>query len=316
MNQKLLYVLLIAILLTSSGYTEPGFARTIASPELTKIIYSDTLATGWENWSWAQVNLANTAPLHGGTHSIAVTFGAWEGLYLHKAGVDSLGTTHLRFFIHGGTAGGQLMNVFMNLEVNGQAQDGPSISVPPPPANNWAEVQIPLSQLNPANATITGITWQSASGGSQPKMYFDDIALISAESPDGPQLTLGSLTPRSAPADGITTILVRVKITDPQGLTDLASVSLDASKLGRGTIILKDDGRSNDGAANDGVYGAALTIAPGTSTGEQKLLLTAQDKEGHTANLPLGTIAVLDTPGGSIPCCSAAAYRMGLKHLE
>ncbi len=46
------------------------------------------------------------SPSHGGTHSIAVTFGAWEGLYLHKADIDTLGTDRLRFYIHGGGAAG------------------------------------------------------------------------------------------------------------------------------------------------------------------------------------------------------------------
>ncbi len=301
MKRALPSMLFICIFILSSVNPLHGYAMQSSSPELTKVIYDDALATGWDNWSWAQVDLANSTPVHSGTHSVAVTFGGWQGLYLHKAGLDTLGTTHLRFFIHGGTSGGQQMNVFMNLDVNGQDQNGPAVSVPPPPANNWAEVQIPLSQLNPTNATITGITWQSSTSGTQPRMYFDDIALESAESPDGPQLSQGSLTPRSAPADGLTTLLVRAKVTDPQGAADIASVTLDASKLGRGTVLLKDDGRSNDGQANDGVFGAALTIAPSTPTGEQKLLLTAQDLEGHTAYLPLGTISILAPPGGAFP---------------
>jgi hypothetical protein len=301
MKHRLLPLLLICTLVFSAAHTLPGSGRAAASPELTKIIYDDALGAGWDNWSWAQVDLAVSSPVHGGTHSIGVTFGGWQGLYLHKAGADTLGTTHLRFFIHGGTTGGQQLNVFMNLDVNGQSQNGPSITVPPPSANNWAEVQVPLSQLNPNHATITGITWQSAVAGSQARMYFDDIALVSADSPDGPQLSLGSMFPRSVPADGITTLLVRATVADPQGLGDIASVSLEASSLGRGTILLKDDRRSNDGQANDGTYGAALTIAPGTPSGEQKLLVTAQDKEGHTASLPLGALTILAPPGGSLP---------------
>jgi hypothetical protein len=301
MRQRLLNILLMGLLLIAASNAYPVSAKIPTSPALTKIIFDDALAPGWDNWSWAQVNLTNTTPVHSGANSIAVTFGAWQGLYLHKAGADSLGTTHLRFFVHGGTAGGQQLNVFMNLEVSGQNQNGPSVAIPAPPANNWAEVDIPLSQLNPSGATITGITWQSASGSSQPKMYFDDIALVSTESPDGPQLSQGYLFPRSAPADGITTILSRVKVTDPQGLGDIASVRLDAGTLGRESILLKDDGRSNDGQAGDGTFGTALTIAPGTPTGEGMLLLTAQDKAGHTTNLPLGAITILGQQGGAFP---------------
>src|SRR5207249_4844262 len=114
------------------------------------------------------------------------------------------------------------------------------------------------------------------SGGAQPTLYLDDIALASDESPDGPALSVGALQPGAAPADGSTDVVVRARVTDPQGVADIASVTLDAGALGRGTVRLRDDGRSNDGAANDGLYGALLTVAPGMPSGEQSLLVTAQ----------------------------------------
>ena len=40
-----------------------------------------------------------------------------------------------------------------------------------------------------------------------------------------------------------------------------------------------------DGAAADGLYGAVLTVAPGTPTGEQQLLISARDQAGHQASL-------------------------------
>jgi hypothetical protein len=170
-----------------------------------------------------------------------------------------------------------------------------------PAANTWSEVQIPLSTLNPNSNTITGITWYDTSGYSQPALYIDDIAFISTESPDAPHLSNGVLFPRSVPADGATTLVVKVKVADPQGLGDVASVTLDASRLGRGSVVLRDDGRSNDEAVSDGVYGAVLTIDPASPPGEQKLLLTAYDQVGHSANLQLGALNVLGAPGGAIP---------------
>jgi hypothetical protein len=105
-------------------------APTLRVLALTQVIYADALGSGWDDWSWAQVNLASTARTHSGSHSIAVTFDGWEGLYLHKAGVDTLGYTHLRFFIHGGSTGGQHMDVFLNLQVSGSALNGPEVAVP------------------------------------------------------------------------------------------------------------------------------------------------------------------------------------------
>ena len=77
--------LTLVLLLTSLLWLTPG----LASPDLTRVIYADALAAGWQNWSWATVSFSATSPVYSGSHSIAITFDAWEGLYLHKAGVDT-----------------------------------------------------------------------------------------------------------------------------------------------------------------------------------------------------------------------------------
>ncbi len=266
-----------------------------------QLIYDDHLAQGWENWSWAEVDLGATAPVHSGTASIAVTFDAWEGLYLHNASVNTLGMTDLRFFVHGGSSGGQHLNVFMNLDVNGSAENGPPIPVPPPPANAWSEVLVPLSELNPTNAAVTGITWQDASGGSQPTFYIDDIALQSSEDPNSPQISEFSIYPHSIPADGATTLVVKARLSDPQGIGDIASVTLDAEPLGGGQVALRDDGRSNDGLAGDGVYGAVAVVSTGETAGERRLLLTAQDQSGHVSSRPSNVISLLASLDATIP---------------
>ena len=193
------------------------------------------------------------------------------------------------------------MNVFMNLDVGGNAQNGPPVSVLLPQKNTWLEVQVALAELNPTNALVNGITWQDSSGGSQPTFYLDDIGLFSPQNPNAPQLSNGTMMPRSIPANGVTSLLVGARVTDPQGASDIASVTLDAISLGRGSISLLDDGRSNDGQANDGFYGAVLTIPPGTVLGEQRLLITALDKAGHPSTLSLGAVNILLSPGGSFP---------------
>ncbi len=288
-----------------------GFAGVSLVRASSNMIYDDVLGAGWQDWSWAQVNLAATSPVHAGSHSIAVTFAAWQGLYLHHADIDTLGLTHLRFYVHGGSTGGQRMNVFMNLDIGDSVQNGPAIPVPVPAANSWNEVQLSLVQLNPNNHTVAGITWQDSSGGSQPTFYLDDISLLSPQDPNAPQLSAGNLTPRSIPADGLTTLVVRITATDPQGAGDIAAVTMDASSLGRGSIVLTDDGRNNDGVANDGLYGAVLTIPTGTVSGERRLLVTATDQAGHASNLSLGALNILAPPGGSIPAALPAHFGWG-----
>ncbi len=298
------FFLLLCLSLLFGSFANPLAVAQAApsTPSLAALIYDDTLASGWDNWSWgATLDFAATAPVHGGSHSIGITLDAWGALSLHSASIDTTGLTYLRFFLHGGAAGNQKLNLWLDLDVNGQHQTGPNYAVPLPPANAWEEVMVPLAQLNPANATITRINWQSAANATQPRFYIDDIILMTPTSPDAPILTDGSLTPRAVLADGVSTLVVKVKVTDPQGAADISSVTLDATALGGGMVLLLDDGAHNDGLAGDGIYGAALVVAPTVSPGEQKLGVTATDKASHQALLPLGTLVVLGAAGGTAP---------------
>lgn len=273
-------------------------APTLAAPQ---VIYDESLATGWDNWSWASVNLGATTPVHAGIKSIAVTYtGGWQGLYLRHSGQSTLGFTKLRFFAHGGSSGGQQFSIHAE-RVGDNGGHGPAVQVPALAANTWTEIQIPLANLGATNTDITGLVWQDRTGGAQATFYIDDIALIADESPDGPVLSSGQLLRSAAPADGSSGVVAKVQVSDPQGLADIASVSLNASALGRGTISLQDDGQSNDGAAGDGLFGAVFTVAPGTPRGEYTLLVTAQDQAGHVASLSLGAFVALSSPGGTIP---------------
>src|SRR5712675_3772534 len=90
-----------------AGLLLPGIARAQSDQS----IYADALANGWQNWSWATVNLSNTQPVQAGSASIAVNAGAWQALYLHHNAFDSSLYTGLTFWIHGGSTGGQLLQV-------------------------------------------------------------------------------------------------------------------------------------------------------------------------------------------------------------
>ncbi len=164
------------------------------------ILYDDALQNGYQDWSWAQRDFNNTAPVHGGTHSIRVTYDAgWVGLWLVNpgAGVDTFGYTSLRFAIHGGTLGGQDISV--------QAGTGttyPSNSVDlntflsgGPVANQWRVVTIPLTALNMQSSTLNNVAFQSNRDTAQPTFYLDDIELVAGTLPTpttaaGPSLSV------------------------------------------------------------------------------------------------------------------------------
>ena len=94
-------------------------------------VYSDALANGWQNWSWATVNLSNGAPVQAGVASVAVSAGAWQAPFLHHNAFDSSLYTNLTFRIHGGSTGRQLLQV--QAELNGASQT--VVTLPPLAAN-------------------------------------------------------------------------------------------------------------------------------------------------------------------------------------
>jgi len=73
-------------------------------------VYADALANGWQNWSWATVNLNNGAPVQVG---IAVDRSKRWRLGKRYTCITTRSTpslyTNLTFWIHGGSTGGQLL---------------------------------------------------------------------------------------------------------------------------------------------------------------------------------------------------------------
>ena len=151
-----------------------------------QIIYTDSLQNGWQNWSWATVNLANPSPVHSGTDSISVTAGAYQALYLHaSAAFDPSGYTNLVFWINGGLPGGQWLQVQATL--NGSAVNG-GIQLAALSKNSWQQVNAPMANLIPAGQSqIDGFWIQDTTGTTQPTFYVDDITLQSG--PPTPPVT-------------------------------------------------------------------------------------------------------------------------------
>jgi len=144
-----------------------------------QIIYDDALENGWQNWSWATVNLANTSPVHSGSDSISVTANNnptnWQALYLDVTAMNTSGFTNLAFWINGGT-GGQAVLVQGNL--GGTAQT-PGVQIGPLPTNSWRQVTLSMSALGVANqANFTGFWLQAQGSSTVPTFYVDDISLV------------------------------------------------------------------------------------------------------------------------------------------
>ncbi|MDR3687991.1 MAG: glycoside hydrolase family 44 protein [Fimbriimonas sp.] len=138
-------------------------------------VYTDQLNNGWVNWSWATTNLASTGTVHSGKDAISVQeTGAWQALYLHHNAQSTSSIQALQFWINGGQAGGQTLNVYANL--NGTAQI--AYSLPALKAKTWLLVTVPLVGIGASNvSTFDGFTIQDRSGTTQGVYFVDDISL-------------------------------------------------------------------------------------------------------------------------------------------
>jgi hypothetical protein len=161
------------------------------------VVYGNGLGSGWQNWSWSTtVNFANSSPVHGGSGtSAAVTYNtAWAGLYLHTdATITTSAYATLQFAIHGGTTGGQRLQV---IAYDAALAAGGSVAVSPPAAGAWTSVEIPISAFGVSQ--ISGFVWQDTSGVVQPVFYLDDIVLVGGAPPPPPTLAIDASAGRHA----------------------------------------------------------------------------------------------------------------------
>jgi hypothetical protein len=112
------------------------------------IVYDDVLASGWQDWSYSglTIDFATTSPTHTGTHSIAVTYtDGWSGFQVgyYGAYLDVNAYDTFQFRIHGGTNGGQSIQLILTLDGNSIIQ---AIT---PQAGTWSLVEIPLTVHSP-----------------------------------------------------------------------------------------------------------------------------------------------------------------------
>ena len=140
-------------------------------------IYTDApLTGGWQDWSWANVNVASTAVVYAGSTSISVAAGPWQALSLEHAAFSTAGYGNLTFWINGGSNGQQQLFV---VPTENNVND-PGVTIGPIAANAWQQISLPLTALGVANVTdFTGFWIQEGTGTdqSQNPFYVDNIVL-------------------------------------------------------------------------------------------------------------------------------------------
>ena len=109
-----------------------------------------------------------------------VSAGPWQALYLHHDAFDSSLYSNLVFWINGGSAGGQLLQVQATL--NGTPQT--LVTLPALAANTWQQVAIPLASLGvQGKPNLDGFWIQDRSGTTQPEFYVDSISFTALPPP-------------------------------------------------------------------------------------------------------------------------------------
>jgi alpha-L-arabinofuranosidase len=143
-------------------------------------IYTDNLVNGFQNWSWATVDLENLdPPAHSGTYSVSVTDAGYQALAFECTEVNSSTYTSLSFWVNGGE-GGQKVEVWGLLDHNNQT----AYPLATLPANIWQQITVPLSALGVSNKpNFTGFLIQGTTGKAQSTFYVDDVQLVAAPPP-------------------------------------------------------------------------------------------------------------------------------------
>jgi uncharacterized repeat protein (TIGR01451 family) len=195
---KALWIASFVLLAASALIGAPNPAQGQAPADL--VVYDDALASGWANWPYGSIDhdFANASPVYSGTASIAVTYtGGWSGLQLGYGGayLDVNAYDTLRFWVHGGSTGGQPIVVFVTLN-SGDIEH--SII---PQANTWTQVDISL--LDHASREVYSIQWFNNSADSQSTFYLDQVVFVDtgAVPPPPPPPTAGPALSVDAAAD-------------------------------------------------------------------------------------------------------------------
>jgi hypothetical protein len=155
-------------------------------------LYNDHFTEGWDNWSWASVDVANARPVNSGTSSIAVRAGPFTALAFHHAAVDTTNYAGLTFWINPGQ-GGQILTVHALLSGAVTAQSFTLPALAADPQNPWRKITVPLSALGIAGKPDLTDIWLQETGGTDQTanpFYIDDVRLDLGPAPTRVQVTV------------------------------------------------------------------------------------------------------------------------------
>jgi len=145
-----------------------------------RILFDDQLGEGIIDHSWAERTLTETGIKRSGSFSIRFNPSMGDALYLYSTQYFLTKQYNtLEFYVHGGSAGGQALNVVFQaggkqvaaVALNDYLEAGQ------PLAGDWQKVQIFLPSLKMPNDLFDGVLLVDATKGTQADIYVDEIKL-------------------------------------------------------------------------------------------------------------------------------------------
>jgi hypothetical protein len=143
-------------------------------------IYTDKTVNGFHDSGFASRNLSNASPVHSGSFSISVTATTNQALSFGQNGIDSSPYGNFIFWANGGSAGGQLLQVYATI---GDTDQPPYSALAALSPGKWEQFTVPLSALNAANNRDLSKISVQLRGGSSGTFYLDDIQLNAKPAP-------------------------------------------------------------------------------------------------------------------------------------
>jgi len=174
-----------------------------------QLIYDDALQNSWQNQSWATVDFNHTTTKHSGTKSISVTAAGYQAVSFYHSAQGASGFSGFSFWIHGGTTGGQTLQVVALTN----AVELPAVAIPAPVAGTWQQVTISLASLGVAGApNMTRFHIKNSTGNTLATFYVDDVSLTTGITP---------VVQSVSPAAGSVSTLTAVVVTFSKSVTNV-----------------------------------------------------------------------------------------------
>eukprot|EP01112_Ceratiomyxa_fruticulosa_P010552 TRINITY_DN2801_c0_g2_i1.p1 TRINITY_DN2801_c0_g2~~TRINITY_DN2801_c0_g2_i1.p1 ORF type:complete len:768 (-),score=150.73 TRINITY_DN2801_c0_g2_i1:159-2462(-) len=142
-------------------------------------VYDNSLAAGFDDYSWATHSLTCTTVVHSSQYSISMDVEGYQGLYFYyAAGFSPVSIQSLNFWYNSGSNGVTSLSVAL---ISASTAVGTvSLSSFTIPANSWTYISIPISQFNIQNSIsqLNGLWFQDTTGASTSvgTVYIDDLA--------------------------------------------------------------------------------------------------------------------------------------------